>query len=534
MKVMIAYPPLPDERGVPLISQNRQFQWFNKPTYIYPCVPAYAATLLQKEGHEVFWEDGIAQEDTEEAFDRRFTDVGPDIVAIEVKTPVVKRYWKYIDRLKELRPETKLVLMGDHITALPRESLENCRVDYCLTGGDFDFALRNLCSHLQEGTALESGVYFWRDGTRDDTDKILSTGLFELKHGLDQLPMIDRELTKWRLYSRENGNFKYTPGTYTMVGRDCWWGRCTFCSWTTTFTNFRCRTAQQHADEIGHLIDLGVREVFDDTGTFPTGGWLREFCREVIQRGYPEKIILGCNMIPGALDADEYRLMAQAGFRFMLFGLESANQSSLDRLHKLGQADKLEESMRLAKAAGLMPHVTCMVGYPWESKEEAQRTIDLTRRLFDQGYIDTLQATICMPYPGTPLFKECKEKGWLRTEDWDDYGMRDPIMKCPIPDEELLEMTRGIYTSFLTPRFLWKQLSSVRRWEDLAYLFRGGLRLAGHLADFNFGGLGQKQTVHMRRAIKGRETLDEAPSDLPPPEPRGRVARPLPAARKNF
>ena len=77
--------------------------------------------------------------------------------------------------------------------------------------------------------------------------------------------------------------------------------------------------------------------------------------------------------------------------------------------------------MRMAKQAGLMPHVTCMVGYPWETKEDAQRTIDLTRRLFDKGYIDTLQATICMPYPGTPLFKECKEKNWLRTEDWDDY-----------------------------------------------------------------------------------------------------------------
>src|SRR3989338_10762386 len=153
--------------------------------------------------------------------------------------------------------------------------------------------------------------------------------------------------------------------------------------------------------------------------------------------------------------------MGKANFRFMLFGLESANQSTLDRINKLGMAEKLEESMLMAKNAGLMPHVTCMVGYPWESKEEAKRTIDLTRSLFDKGYIDTLQATICMPYPGTPLFKECKENGWLRTEDWDDYGMRDPIMKCPIPDQELLDMTRGIYHSFLTPRFILNQISSV-------------------------------------------------------------------------
>lgn len=528
LKVMIAYPPLPDPKGVPLISQNRQFQWFNKPTFIYPCVPAYAATVLKQAGHEVFWEDGVAQMDTVEAFDRRFLEVRPDVIAIEVKTPIVKRYWKYLDKLKELSPSTKCVLMGDHITALPEESLRHCRADYCLTGGDFDFALLNLCAHLEKGAALEPGVFSWRDGKRDDTDKIVSTGPFVLKHGLDTLPMIDRELTKWRLYAKENGNFKYTPGTYTMVGRDCWWGRCTFCSWTTTFTNFRCRTAKQHADEIGHLIDLGVREVFDDTGTFPAGGWLKDFCNEVIRRGYPKKIVLGCNMIPGVLSQEEYDLMGKANFRFVLYGLESANQSTLDRIHKLGEVGKLEESMRMAKKGGLMPHVTCMVGYPWESREDAQRTIDLTRDLFNKGYIDTLQATICMPYPGTPLFKECKEKGWLRTEDWDDYGMRDPVMKCPIPHEDLLEMTRGIYSSFVTPRFIWRQVASVRSFEDFRYLVRGGMRVLGHLADFNFFGLGQKQTREMRRTLKGKVELDEPVSDAPPPEPRGRVARPLP------
>lgn len=528
---MVAYPPIPDKKGVPLISQNRQFQWFNKPTFIYPCVPAYAATILKQAGYDVYWDDAVAQQDTEEDFDKRFGQIQPDVVAIEVKTPIVKRYWKYIDKLKEQYPKTKYVLMGDHITAMPEESLRHCQVDYCLTGGDFDFALLNLCEHLSRGVKLEPGVFFWRDGKRDSSDEIVSTGRFELKHGLDTLPMIDRELTKWELYSKENGNFKYLPGTYTMVGRDCWWGRCTFCSWTTTFTNFRCRTAQQHADEIGHLIDLGVREVFDDTGTFPAGGWLKEFCNEVVRRGYHKKITLGCNMIPGVLSQEDYHLMGKANFRFVLYGLESANQKTLDHIHKLGESAKLEDSMRMAKNAGLMPHVTCMVGYPWETKEDAQRTIDLTRSLFDKGFIDTLQATICMPYPGTPLFKECKENGWLRTEDWDDYGMRDPIMKCPIPDQELLDMTRGIYSSFVTPRFLWKQISSVRNFEDVKYLVRGGMRVLGHLKDFNFFGTGQKQTKDMRQEIKGKIEIDEPVSNAPAPEPHGRVARPLPQAR---
>ena len=60
MRVAIAYPPLPSDKGVPLLGQNRQFQWFNRPTYIYPVVPALAATQAKKAGHEVAWLDGIA------------------------------------------------------------------------------------------------------------------------------------------------------------------------------------------------------------------------------------------------------------------------------------------------------------------------------------------------------------------------------------------------------------------------------------------------------------------------------------------
>jgi radical SAM superfamily enzyme YgiQ (UPF0313 family) len=500
MKVLIAYPPLPDPRGVPLLSQNRQFQWFHRPTFIYPCVPAYAATMLQKEGHEVYWEDGIAQMDSEEKFDRRFEAIAPDVVAIEAKTPIIRRYWKYIDKLKALKPKTRFVLMGDHVTALPEESLRNCRVDYILTGGDYDFALVNLCDHLANGTALEPGVYSWRTGRRDDADRIASTGPFKLNHRLEDLPRIDRSLTRWEMYAYENGNFKYRPGAYTMAGRDCWWGRCSFCSWTSLYPNrpanhtrFRSQSPRQLADEVGHLIDLGVREIFDDTGTFPVGGWLDRFCEEVIRRGYPGKVVLGCNMIPGVLSQERYDLMAQAGFRFLLFGLESASQTTLDRIHKCGRAQRLEESMQRAKRAGLMPHVTCMVGYPWETQEDAERTIDLTRQLFDEGLIDSLQATICIPYPGSPLYAECEKNGWLRATDWDEYDMRGPVMKCPIPDEELLGMTRGIYTSFLTPRFIIRQLASIRSLEDVRYLARSAGRLLGHLADFNFLGLGRKK-----------------------------------------
>ena len=103
MKVMVGYPPIESPKGVPLLSQNRQFQYFNNPTFIYPVVPASAASLLQARGYDVAWADGIAERQTYAEFVQRMERERPDVFALETKTPTVKAYWRIIDDLKDER-----------------------------------------------------------------------------------------------------------------------------------------------------------------------------------------------------------------------------------------------------------------------------------------------------------------------------------------------------------------------------------------------------------------------------------------------
>ncbi|MCL1857044.1 MAG: cobalamin-dependent protein, partial [Kiritimatiellaeota bacterium] len=420
MKVAIAYPPLASEKGTPLLGQNRQFQWFNRPVFIYPVVPASAATLAKREGHEVAWLDGIASGWSTEAFDAELAAFAPDVVLIETKTPVVKRHWEIVREMKAKRPEMRVVMVGDHVTAMPEETMANCPVDYILTGGDYDFLLVNLLAHLEKGAPLEAGIY-WRDAD----GAVRDSGAFELKHDLKALPWIDRDLTQWRLYAERNGNYSRIPGTYIMSGRDCWHGKCTFCSWTTLYPTFRARDPKDVCDEIGHLIErYGVREIMDDTGCLPAGAWLRTFCEEIIRRGYHKKIRIDCNMRFGALDDALCRLMRKAGFRLVLFGLESANQPTLDRLVKAVKVEDIERGARAAAKAGLNVHVTVMLGYPWEGEAEIAHTVCFARRLLRKSHAYTLQVTMVIPYPGTPLFRELDAAGLLLTRDWDDYDMR--------------------------------------------------------------------------------------------------------------
>lgn len=507
MKISISYPPLESHKGIPLLAQNRQFQWFNNPTYIYPMIPAYAATMLKQNGFEVVWDDAIAEELSYNQWLDRVKNKKPDVIAIETKTPVVKFHWKIINELKTLASDLwplTCVLMGDHVTALPEESMKNCQVDFILVGGNYDFLLLDLCNHLKkirnqrfvEREAELPEILNPRPKIQNrlppviwyrDNGQIKNTGTHELNYDLNSLPFIDRELTKWRQYSVKNGNFKRTPGTYTMAGRDCWWGRCTFCSWTTMYPgkNFRVVSPERLLDEIGILIkEYGVREVFDDSGTFPKGGWLETFCKGMIGRGYNKRVHMGCNMRINALCQEEYDLMAKAGFRFVLFGLESVNQNTLDKLQKALKVEQIAEGFKMAKKAGLEPHVTTMVGYPWETKKDAEETIAFAREMFRKGYLDTLQATIVVPYPGTAMFEEAKKNGWLLTEDWDRYDMRESVWKIPITNEDVKRLTQGLYKAALNPCFIVRKLFSIRNINDIRFLLMAGRKLMGHLADF--------------------------------------------------
>jgi radical SAM superfamily enzyme YgiQ (UPF0313 family) len=453
MKISISFPPFESSKGVPLLSQNRQFQWFNAPTYIYPMVPASLATLLSESGHEVIWDDGIAQElNFEEWFSRAISE-NPDMMVIESKTPVIKFHWEMINKLKDRLPHLKVVLCGDHVTALPEESLRKSKVDYIMIGGDYDFIGKSLVDFLENGGAIPKGLAHLVDGK-------FETG----------------------------GYFDTEVSPYTMFGRDCWWrknGGCTFCSWTNTYRKFRQISVKKALEEVEHLYKLGVKEIFDDTGSFPIGNFLKEFCEGVISRGLHKKMTFGCNMRPDALSLAEYKLLKKANFRLVLFGLESANQNTLDRVNKGTTVEKIVAGLKRASQAGLEVHVTTMIGYPWETKKEAENTINLAQDLFKKGHTSTLQATVVIPYPGTALYKECIENNWLRFKEYERFDQREQVMTSELETTDVLSLTQGLYKSFLTPRFIIRKILSIRSYQDVKFYFMAACRVLAHLKDFS-------------------------------------------------
>jgi len=479
MKIIISYPPL-QGKGSPMLTQNRQFQWYHEPSYIYPVVMASAATLLQKHDHAVIWNDCIAQHIKWNGFLTILKKEKPDLLVFETKTPVVRQHWYIINQVKKHFPKIKTVLLGDHVTALPKESMKTCHVDFIITGGDYDTMLLALLNHLQHHTPLPKGVWYRKKG------EILSTGPYALTKNLNTLPIIDRTRTKAHLYGEKWK--KRTPFFYTMAGRDCWWKKCTFCSWTTLFPTFRTQTPKRLLDEIGYLIDTyDAKELFDDTGTFPIGNWLKTFCQGMIDRGYNEKILFSANMRFGCLDKKTLLLMKQAGFRKLKIGLESGNQYTLDRIHKGITVEQIKKDCKMISETGLDIHLTIMVGYPWETKKDAHRTYILAKELMEKGYIEMLQSTIVIPYPGTPLYKEAVKNKWftISPTDYDSFDMSKPILKTPdMTPSEIEQLCRDIYALHFNIKFILQRITQSNPITNFPYFLRGIQAIIGHLKDF--------------------------------------------------
>ena len=477
MKILIGYPPLTSKRGNALLSQNRQFQWFNNPTYIFPVIPATATTLLRTNGYDVEWKDCIAENINEDEFFRFLENEKFDLFMLETKTPVIKQHWELINKIKE-RFNIKIVLVGDHVTALPEESFKDSKVDYVLCGGDYDFLILDLVKSLTKKEKLPKGVYY------KEKNKIKNTGKFELKYNLDDLPFIDRDLCKWQLYQKEF-NIPSRPYMYIMSGRDCWWGKCSFCAWPQLYPKFRVRSVENVLNEVGMLIEkYNIKEIFDDSGTLMTGNWLKDLCNGLIERGYNKKIKYNCNMRFGALKLEDYQLMKKAGFRLLKFGLESGNQKTLNRLEKGIKINDIIEGCRLAKKAGLTVHLTMITGFPFETENESLNTYNLTKRLMLKGYADILQSTIIVPYPGTKLYNEGIKNKWFRfnPSEYERYDMSEQVLKT---DYDAVKICNKIYKIFINPVYMLRHLTKIRSINDVKYTLKGFFAVLGHLKDFS-------------------------------------------------
>lgn len=501
MRIAVLYPPFRRGNEYPLITQNRQFKYTNsREIRIYPLVMASLATMLAHDGHEVLWLDGINERMSEKEFDRKVGEFRPDLCVMETKAPLLTRHRDYIARLRAFLPSVKIVLTGDHVCLFPKESLEFCGSDFAVAGGDYDFLVRDLVRWLTGRGGRPGGTW---ERTADRTvEPREPAGFYEL----DSAPEIDRDLTRWELYGEA---YLHHPVAYILSGRGCGGanngegqgsmrsstlpGRCVFCIWQYAFwkTGARMRSPEAVADEILHLVErYKVKEIFDDneSGAVWNFLWLQEFYKALEKRRLIGKVKISSNARADSLQNDEVcRLLKACGYRLLKIGVESGDEETLRRLKKDESVEIIRRGIMNAKRYGLIVMMTTMVGYPWEDERAVRKTYRLAKELllYRTRFGDSLQSSVVVPYPGTPLFHEAMRNGWFvdgfDPSDYGRYDMAHAVLKTPI---DAPRWCKRMWRLHLHPLFLLKSFLSLRSLDDLRLALRGFVSLMGHLGDY--------------------------------------------------
>ena len=492
MKISISYPPITNEYGQKaMVSQNRNVQYFKKPTYLLPVIQAQAATKLKNNGFNVIWDDGNADLKSFYQWYKTLIELKPDIIFMEGTTPVMNFLWELSNKIKSDLPNTILTIGGYHAMRQPQETLLKSSFDIVIKSTNLDFVLLDLVKEIDNKNLsiniLNTKGITYKSAHSGD---IIDNGGFKIVENLDSSDIIDRDLVKWKNYAFENGNFLQTPGTYSSsVIRDCMFGKCTFCRYNGPDLSFSKMSIKKSVDEYENLIlNHGVKEIFDDSGVWYRGKDAIDFAKEIINRGLHKKgCYFGFNTRFEYLDEETIKWLSRANFRFILIGLESGSNYTLNKLNKGYSMKEIRKNLNLMTKYGLHPHLTIMVGYYWETKEMLMDTVNAVKDIMFKGLARTLQVTICTPVDYTPYHLDCLENDRLLVKNYDDFDMSRVIVKTPIDHSHYYEAIREMYSIAFHPRFILRQIIFLfnfkkRDWQFLfTYSIRAIRRVKQHI-----------------------------------------------------
>jgi anaerobic magnesium-protoporphyrin IX monomethyl ester cyclase len=134
---------------------------------------------------------------------------------------------------------------------------------------------------------------------------------------------------------------------------------------------------------------------------------------------------------------DRYlRLLYQAGFRTLAFGIESGSERILDLIHKDITINQVFETINKLRKAGINSKYYFMAGLPTETMEDLHKTTDLIQKMKQADpQIRIPSWRVFTPYPGTDLYALAVKEGWQppkTLEEWANYDfntVRMPWLK---------------------------------------------------------------------------------------------------------
>lgn len=408
------------------------------PSYIpFPFFLAYAASLLRKHNKDILLIDAVAEGIDEEEFLNRVTAYKPHLVILETSTPSINLDLRITQTVKESLPDVKVALCGPHVSVMKKDFLEQYSfVDYILYG-EYELTLLELVNALENNESLSNitGLIF-RNASR-----IVTNPPRPLIENLDSIPWPERDLLPMYNYNDAFAGLA-EPNVQMWASRGCPF-RCIFCLWPQAMYNnykYRARNPVEVVKEMEWLISkYNFKAIYFDDDTFDIGKpRILSLCKEIKKKGIttPWSVMARAD----TLDKETLWAMADAGLYAIKYGVESSDPEILKHSGKNLDLEKVKETVRFTKQAGVKVHLTFTFGLPGETRHTIRKTVDFALALDPDG----VQFSVVTPFPGTEYFNQAKRRGYLLTEDWDAFdGSRSAVIRTDRLSKKDLEDSVG-------------------------------------------------------------------------------------------
>jgi anaerobic magnesium-protoporphyrin IX monomethyl ester cyclase len=224
---------------------------------------------------------------------------------------------------------------------------------------------------------------------------------------------------------------------------------CNWCAKPIWGQRYSVRSPSDVAEEVRTLAALGARHLWfmdDIFGLKP--GWTAEFADRVEAGSVrlPFKCLSRADLLlrPGEIDA-----LRRAGCETVWIGAESGSQAVLDAMEKGTTVEQIREAARLLRAAGIEVAFFLQFGYPGETWEDIQSTLQLVRDCEP----DDVGMSVSYPLPGTPFFERVRDQ--LRgRRNWVDSADMAMLYDGPYPTPFYHHLHSALHAEFRLHRAL--------------------------------------------------------------------------------
>lgn len=426
MKILMLNPPF-----LPMFSRFSRSPAVTKSgTIYYPIWHAYAAGVLEENGHDVKIIDACADGLTRDDCYEMVRNFHPQIVVVYTSTPSIYNDVEVSAGIKRILPDIFLVLTGPHVTALPEDSLGlNNGVDI-IARGEYDATLLELAQVLPDREKLGEvkGITF------REKENIFSTPDRDFITDLDDLPFVSKVYKK----HLQINNYFYAHCRFPVVSiftsRGCG-ARCSFCVYPQQMfgRKQRQRSPENIVKEFEYIIkELPyVKEILIDDDTFSFNqNHTREFCSLIVKKKIKIPWTVECR---ANLNYETMVLMKKAGCRLIVVGFESADEHILKNIDKGISVKNMRNFVRDVKRAGIMLHSCFMAGNPGETKNTLNKSLKFAMSI----NADTCQFFPLMVYPGTEAYDWAKTNNYIKAKDFRDWLTPDGLHNCVVNTPQL-------------------------------------------------------------------------------------------------